>query len=115
MFNELFKGTPKFTFNADTNEYISINEFLKEHSIEDRYVVHGMFITKGGKYGPRGIVVLDGYNLYVPKHMNDSIKQIRENADMVQAINDGKCDMIFREYTDNNGVNRITVSFVDAN
>lgn len=112
MFNELFKGTPKFTYNADTNEYISINEFLQDHSIENRYVVHGMFVTKSGKYGPRGVVVLDGYNLYVPKHVNDTIVKIRENPDMVEAINAGHCDLIFREY-EKDGRNHITVSFVD--
>lgn len=113
MFNEMFKGQPKFTYNADINTYVGINEFLKDHSIEDRYVVHGMFVTKTGKYGPRGVVILDGFNLYVPKHMNDTIMQIRSNPDMIQAINEGKCDMIFRSY-EKDGAEHITVSFVDA-
>lgn len=111
-FNDLFTGSPKFTFNADNNQYISITEFLKDHSIEDRYVVHGMFVTKTGKYGPRGVVVLDGYNLYVPKHKIETINKIRETPELVDLINSGHCDMIFREY-EKDGQNHITVDFVD--
>lgn len=112
MFNELFKGSPKFTYNADTNEYIGITDFLRDHDRNITYMVHGMFITKSGKYGPRGIVILDGFNLYVPKHINDMIVEIRSNADMVEAINNGHCGITFRDY-EKDGRTHTTVDFVD--
>lgn len=113
MFNELFNGSPKFTYNADTNEYIGITDFLKDHDRDITYQVHGMFVTKGGQYGPRGIIILDGYNLYVPKHLNDTIQMIRKDNTLVEAINAGHCGLKFRDYT-KDGKTHTTVDFVDV-
>lgn len=113
MFNELFKGTPKFKYNSDNNEYVGITDFLKDHDKTIPYQVKGMFLTKGGKFGQRGIVIIDGYNIYVPKHVNDTITKIRSNPEMVEAINNGLCAIVFRDYEDKNKVVRTTVDFVD--
>lgn len=113
MFNELFKGSPKFAYNSDNNEYIGITDFLAEHDKNIAYQVKGMFITKGGKYGPRGIVVIDGFNIYAPKHLNEAIDKIRSNPEMVAAINEGKCNMVFRDY-EKDGALHTTIDFVDA-
>ena len=112
MFNELFKGQPKFSYNSDNNAYVGIKDFLQDHDKNLTYQVHGMFITKTGKYGPRAIVIIDGYNIYLPKHMNEIIDKIRNTPDMVEAINAGKCGLVFRDY-EKDGVIHTTVDFVD--
>jgi len=112
MFNELFKGQPKFTYNSDNNAYVGITEFLQDHDKQLTYQVHGMFITKTGKYGPRAIAIIDGYNIYLPKHMNEIVDKIRNTPDMVEAINAGKCGLVFRDY-EKDGQTHTTVDFVD--
>ena len=112
MFNELFKGQPKFTYNSDNNTYIGITEFLQDHDKTLTYVVHGMFTTKTGKYGPRAVVIIDGYNIYIPKHMNEIVEKIRSTPEMVEAINAGKCGLVFRDY-EKDGQTHTTVDFVD--
>lgn len=113
MFNEMFSHQARFTYNADNNEYIGITDFLKDHNKDQKYQVKGMFVTKTGKYGPRGIVVLDGFNLYVPKHVIKAIEAIRQDPELVKAVNDGTCGITFRDYDDSNGVTRTTVDFCD--
>lgn len=109
----MFNGAPKFKYNADTNTYIGITDFLKDHDKNGKYLVHGMFVTKTGKYGPRGIVVLDGFNLYVPKHINEKIVKIRENSEAVEAINAGRCVLTFYDY-EKDGAVHTSVRFEDA-
>lgn len=115
MFNELFSGSPKFTYNSDNNIYVGVNEFLKDHDKQITYQVKGMFVTKGGQYGPRGIIIIDGYNIYAPAHMVEKINTIRSNPDMVNAINAGLCGIRFRDYEDKKraGVIRTTIDIVD--
>lgn len=112
MFNELFSGSPKFDYNADTNKYVSIREFLKDHDKELTYQVKGMFITKTSKYGPCGIIVIDGFNVRTPKFVNVKIESIMHNPDMVAAINEGKCGMVFRDYEKDGNI-YTTVDLVD--
>lgn len=114
MFNEMFNNNPKFTYNADNNTYIGITDFLKDHDKMITYQVHGMFVTKNGKYGPSGIVILDGFNLRVPKHIIKAIEAIRNDTEAVRLVNEGHCGLKFREYDDKNGVTRMTVDFVDV-
>lgn len=99
MFNEMFKGKAKFTYNSDNNVFVGVTEFLKDHDKLITYQVKGMF-TYNGKYGETPVIVLDGYNLRVPKYMVEKIKEIRSNPDMVDAINEGRCGLKFRDYPD---------------
>lgn len=114
MFNEMFKGSPKFTYNSDNNEFIGITDFLKDHDKSITYQVKGMF-TYTGEYGETGVIIIDGYNIRVPKYMCEKIKEIRSNPDMVQAINEGFCGMKFRDYEDKKkkGVIRTAVDLCD--
>lgn len=114
MFNEMFNNSAKFTYNADNNTYIGITDFLKDHDKMITYQVHGMFVTKNGKYRPYGIVILDGFNLRVPNHIIKAIEAIRNDPEAVKLVNEGHCGLKFREYDDKNGVTRMTVDFVDV-
>lgn len=114
MFNELFKGTPKFDYNSQGNKFVNINEFLADHDKTLTYQVKGMFTTDG-KWGKRGVIVIDGYNINVPSYMVERIEGIRANADMVAAINAGHCGLKFRDYEDkkNGNVIRTAVDLCD--
>ena len=114
MFNEMFKGSPKFTYNSDNNIFISVSEFLKDHDMSLTYQVKGMF-TYTGEYGETGVIIIDGYNIRVPKYMVDKIKEIRSTPDMVDAINAGFCGLKFRAYEDkkHKGTVRTAVDLCD--
>lgn len=111
MFNELFSGSPKFTYNADTNKYINIRDFLQDHDKNLTYQVKGLFTTKG-KYGKRGVIVIDGFNINTPAYLVERIDQIRSNPEMVKAINDGLCGLKFRDYEKDDKI-FTTVDLVD--
>ena len=114
MFNEMFKGSPKFSYNSDNNVFTSVSEFLKDHDMSLTYQVKGMF-TYTGEYGETGVIIIDGYNIRVPKYMVDKIKEIRSTPDMVDAINAGFCGLKFRAYEDkkHKGTVRTAVDLCD--
>lgn len=113
MFNELFSGRT-FNYDMTQNVYMKLREYL-DAGHADHGIVRGMYVSNKGEYGPSPVLVIDGINLNLPKHMVDKVKMIRGNADMVQAINEGKCGFKIREYQDkkNSNVTRLTVDFYD--
>lgn len=113
MFNELFTGN-RFNYDMTQNKFVKLREFYEsEHA--DHGIVRGMYVSNKGEYGPSAVLVIDGWNLNLPKHMTGRVNRIRGDAEMVKAINEGKCGFKIREYQDNKNPNvtRLTVDFYD--
>lgn len=113
MFNELFKGN-NFDYDMTQNQFIGIRAFF-ESDHADHGIVRGMYVSKTGKYGPSSVLIIDGWNINLPKHMNERVDVIRHNPEMVKAINEGHCGFKIREYPDKKdpNVTRLTVDFYD--
>ena len=112
MFNNAFNHGKRFDFDSSKLEYINLDNYVQD-GYPNYFVVKGMFITKSGKFGPRGIIVSEAFNIQVPKHLNADISDILSNYDMIDAINEGKCGAKVYQYTDKNGVKRNSIRFVD--
>lgn len=54
-----------------------------------RFTVRALFISDKGNYGEAPIAISDDMGVYLPSHLNDTVKAMREDPECVQAINQG--------------------------
>ena len=106
----MFNHSVKFNYDGKDNAYMDISSYMAE--VGDHAKVLGVWINPKSKHGPRGVIVLDGVNINVPKHVNDKIEKIRSNPEAVAFINQGKCGVRFSTYEKNDST-YYTADFYD--
>lgn len=81
-------------------------------------IVKAVGISHKGKYGDSPLLLSDGYGVWLPKHMMDTINAIMQDPEAVDAINNGGACFNVRSYTytDAQGAEKcgLSVDFVDS-
>lgn len=107
--SKLNKKKNPFTFDTSNLDYVKLDSL----ELGKIYTIRGCFINTKAMYGDHGVIVTDLGKIDMPQHLNDSIKIILEDDDLINDINDGKCGFKVVVYTDKKGVNRLSIEFVD--
>lgn len=119
MFNEKF-GNNQASFNVDFKDFPFVN--LSEVVLQNGHKtlkVQAVYTFKPKKGDNAGkdipVLVADGHNIYIPTYQLDQVREIRASAEMVEAINQGKCGYKTREYVDekHGGKLRYSGNFID--
>ena len=90
MFEGHNKGsirTVREGIDTEKLEFVSIKEFIGK-----KIKVDGFFFTKS-KYGEQVVVVGEGALINIPKRYTQDFKAIRDNAEELQAVLDGKLSL----------------------
>lgn len=111
MFNEDFKHGKKFNINSDDFEFTTLDDYIKQHG-NCTLTVLGMFTYKA-KFGVRPVLIADNLKINLPDHLLSDVEKIMYNDTYVAAVNAGKCGFKTSQYTDKNGKERNSGSFVD--
>lgn len=88
----LFKDTERF------NEFKTLEDLINENGIDKYYLVKGVYTFKSS-YGEGCFIKSEGFNISLPTHLIDTIKEIREDKESVDSINDGKVYIFIYSYT----------------
>ena len=84
--------------------------------------VFDMWINTKSKFGEHGVLgvelQIEGepmiYNVSIPSHLNGVINSIRENADYITAVNEGKCGVqVYQYHSKTYNKDCYSVKFVD--
>ena len=103
-----------FKFQAPkTFTYYKLKDFPELIDTNKVNTIRGFFISTGGKYGEGAVMVTDTCYINLPSHMINRVKQIINDPDTVQQINEGAAGFKIRSYDDNYGKKSLTVDFVD--
>lgn len=119
MFNEKFgNNQASFTVDFKNFPFVNLSEIVEQngHKTLKVQAVYTFKPKKGDNAGKDiPVLVADGHNIYIPTYQLDQVKEIRASAEMVQAINDGKCGYKTREYVDekHGGKLRYSGNFID--
>lgn len=92
-------------FNARANKD-SVYKSLKELGASDKiYIVRNLYINKKSKYGDAPVVLIDDCKTLVnlPKHLLKTVEEMREDLEVVDAINNGEVGFSVYEYDSKNG------------
>lgn len=95
-------------FNADVAKFVfepskdftfkSLEELYQENSKDAVYVVRGLYINTKGIYGENPVIVCDYCYVSLPKHLTQTVKEIRADKQLVDDINNGKVGFEIYEY-----------------
>ena len=104
------KDVAKFVFKPSKDfQFKTLEELYKENGKEKVYTVKGMYINTKGMYGANPVIVCDDYYVSLPKHLISTVKEIREDKQLVDDINNDRVGFEIYEYVQPN-YNRICYS-----
>ena len=99
LMDKFNKGGVKFDINIEGFNFVSLQElYKKDPSII--YPVDGLYINKKSDYGdhPVAIVAKDALLVDLPGHATETVKEILNDAEVVDAIKAGKVGFSIHEY-----------------
>ena len=89
----------KFAFEPSKDfAFKTLEELYKENGKDKVYTVKGMYINTKGMYGANPVIVCDDCYVSLPKHLMDTVKEIRGDLQLVNDINNGKVGFEIYEY-----------------
>lgn len=87
-------NNPKFDYdNERKRQFIKLNEL----EMDKPYTIHAMFINTKGNFGDQGVIITEDYNVNLPMHLTDLIKEMRQDSDVIDAINERQ--LAFKPYS----------------
>lgn len=97
--NELLKkysnGSAKFEYdNEKEREYIKLGEL----DMSKTYPIEALFINTKGKFGDQGVIISGDYIVNLPNHLTEMIEDMRQDSEMVDAINQRLFDFEIYEF-----------------
>lgn len=95
------KVVNKFNANTEGFAYFKLSELFEENGADHVYPITSMFISHKGKFGDSAVVSTDECFANFPNHMVETIKDMINDDECVDAINNGKLGFTIYQYTDN--------------
>ena len=86
MFN---KGDMLFTNTERYEEFKTLKELYEENGKERRYLVTALY-TYNSVYGYGCFAKSEGFNISLPSHMVETVKEIRKDKESIEQINNGE-------------------------
>lgn len=88
----LFKDNERF------NDFKTLEELFTEYGKEKEYIVKGVYSYKSA-YGEGCFIKSDRFNISLPSHLLETIKNIREDYESIEEINEDKVFITIYTYT----------------
>ena len=104
--NILDKYNKKPMFNYDNQKersYITLRELVQKDGMGKVYEIHALFINTKSRFGESPIIVTENYFVNAPKHLTDTVKQMIDDNDVVELINNRQAGFSIYEYEGRNG------------
>lgn len=91
----------KFNFRTpDDFKFTTLDELFTNYGGERIYPVKALYINTKSVYGNHPVVVTDSALVDVPKHLLDTVKEMIDDDEAVNAINNGKVGFTIYTYID---------------
>ena len=105
-----------FTYKQIENPaYVKVKDLYQAGHVdkETAIKVRGCFISNKGRFGKSGVLVCDGFNVNLPKHMTEDIESILQDPDDIASINNECVGFFTYPYKDSQGGTSYGVTWVD--
>lgn len=95
LLNKYSNGGVKFDYdNKKEREYIKLGELDSSKT----YPIEALFINTKGKFGDQGVIISGDYIVNCPQHLTEMIEDMRQDAEMVETINQRLFDFEIYEF-----------------
>lgn len=113
ILNKYNKTTNPYEFEPKNNvEYKNLAE-LFEAGIKEVPIL-SMFINTKGKFGDSPVVCTYDYNINLPNHMLDTVKEMNTDVDVIDLANSGKLGIQIYEYNSKKWGKNYSVNFIEV-
>ena len=92
------KGETIFTNTQRYDEFITLKELYGRDGAGTRYIITGVY-DYTSSYGRGAFAKSDGFNISLPSHMVDTVKDIRNDEESVEQINNSQVCVEIYTYT----------------
>lgn len=101
-----------FKFEQVENpEYKKLKD-LFEHG-ETKVLIKGFFINTKGYFGDSAVAIADGYNINLPNHLLETVKEMLTDDEVIEMINNDKVGIEIYQYTSNKWGTNYSVNFIE--
>lgn len=76
---------------------------LTDLNLNQKYTILAIFINTKGKLGHQGIIITEDYQVNMPMHLTDLAKDLRQDEEVIEAINNRQLAFDIYEYTNDFG------------
>lgn len=87
-----------FKINTEDFESINLETLYRENGKDRVYQLLGVYILKNARFGGKPIAIIDGYKVYLPKHLLNNIQTILDNEELTQSVIKGKLGFKIEPY-----------------
>lgn len=95
LLNKYSNGGVKFDYdNEKERDYIKLGEL----DMSKTYPIEALFINTKGKFGYQGVIISGDYIVNLPNHLTEMIEEMRQDSEMVDAINQRLFDFEIYEF-----------------
>ena len=91
---------PSFDFEEKERDFTKLAE-LQENT---KYTILAVFINKKGKFGDQGLFVTEDFQVNLPPHLLDLAHDLRQDQEIIDAINNRELAFEIYQYNGKNGV-----------
>ena len=93
---------PKFDFPEKEREFKKLVELYQQQP-KARYTILAVFINTKGKFGDQGVFITDDFQVNLPPHLLDLSQELRQDEEVIEAINNRELAFEIYEYNGKNG------------
>ena len=93
---------PNFDFPEKEREFKKLTDL----ELNKKYTILAVFINTKGKLGHQGILITDEHQVNMPLHLTDLAKDLRQDQEIIDAINNRELAFEIYEYTNEFGIAR---------
>ena len=96
-FEKFNRGLRFNPINTEGYEYRKLEELYKEYGKEMEYPIRALYVNET-KFGESAVAATDGFFINLPSHTVNDVREIIEDDELVQMINDGCVSISIYEY-----------------
>lgn len=97
------KGERKFKYQMPEEAgFKNLKDLYNENGEEYVYPLMGLYINSKGYYGDQAVALCPDYFVNLPKHMTETVREMIQDDELVQAINSNNVFFKIEEYKPKN-------------
>lgn len=97
-------NVPMFTYdNEQQREFINLKGLYEANGSNTTYRVDALFINTKSKFGNAPLVIIDGFMVNLPKHLLETVEEMKEDGSIVMMANNDRLGFNIYEYTGTHG------------
>lgn len=106
-----YNKSNKFNYTIPENaEYVKLNNLDRDRN----YIINALYINTKSEYGDHPVICSNNLLVDLPHHLNDTVKEMIKDDEVISAVNKGLLGFKVRTYKDKKYKrNCFSVEFVD--